>query len=66
MKGLYLGLFALSGACIAGALGWLLQRLLALTGVLDRFAETRVPLPCVPTAYHRTKEGLHEDVWVEH
>lgn len=34
----YLGTMTISGAVLAGALGWLIVRALAPTGVLDRFA----------------------------
>ena len=37
----YLPILALSGAVLAGVLGWLIQRGLARTGVLDRFASGR-------------------------
>jgi len=37
----YLGFFALSGAVVAGAGGWLLVRALALAGVLDAFGPGR-------------------------
>ncbi|MDR0488743.1 MAG: ECF transporter S component [Propionibacteriaceae bacterium] len=37
----YLGVLALSGAILAGVLGWLIQRGLARTGALDRFASGR-------------------------
>jgi energy-coupling factor transport system substrate-specific component len=40
-KGLYLGCLALSGMILAGLLGWLIQRGLARTGVLDRFESGR-------------------------
>ena len=38
---LYLGSLAISGAILAGLLGWLLVRALARTGALDRFASGR-------------------------
>ena len=37
----YLGFFALSGAILAGALGWVLTRALAGTGALDAFGPGR-------------------------
>lgn len=40
-KGLYLGCLALSGAILAGVLGWALTRGLARTSVLDRFESGR-------------------------
>jgi energy-coupling factor transport system permease protein len=39
--GIYLGCLVISGALLAGLLGWLLTRALAATGVLDRFASGR-------------------------
>ncbi|MGC5077485.1 ECF transporter S component [Agrococcus sp. DT81.2] len=39
--GIYLGCLAVSGALLAGVVGWLLTRALAATGVLDRFASGR-------------------------
>ncbi|MGM1029882.1 MAG: ECF transporter S component [Actinomycetota bacterium] len=38
---IYLGCLAVSGALLAGLVGWLLTRALAATGVLDRFASGR-------------------------
>lgn len=38
---LYLGSLAISGAILAGVLGWLLVKALANTGALDRFASGR-------------------------
>jgi energy-coupling factor transport system permease protein len=38
---LYLGCLLVSGALLAGVVGWLLTRALAATGVLDRFASGR-------------------------
>lgn len=38
---IYLGCLVVSGALLAGLLGWLLTRALAATGVLDRFASGR-------------------------
>lgn len=38
---IYLGCLALSGAVLAGVLGWLLTKALAGTGALDRFASGR-------------------------
>ncbi|MCR8670637.1 ECF transporter S component [Agrococcus sp. HG114] len=38
---IYLGCLAVSGAILAGLVGWLLTRALAATGVLDRFASGR-------------------------
>ncbi|MBO1769011.1 ECF transporter S component [Agrococcus sp. TF02-05] len=38
---IYLGCIAVSGAVLAGVVGWLLTRALAATGVLDRFASGR-------------------------
>ena len=38
---LYLGCVVVSGALLAGLVGWLLTRALAATGVLDRFAAGR-------------------------
>jgi energy-coupling factor transport system substrate-specific component len=38
---IYLGCVAVSGAVLAGVVGWLLTRALAATGVLDRFAAGR-------------------------
>jgi len=40
-KVLYLGCLALSGAILAGVLGWLIQQGLARTGALDRFESGR-------------------------
>ncbi|MDR2929675.1 MAG: ECF transporter S component [Propionibacteriaceae bacterium] len=40
-KGLFLPILAVSGAILAGVLGWLLQRGLARAGALDRFASGR-------------------------
>jgi len=40
-KAMYLVCLAISGAVLAGILGWLIQRGLARTGVLDRFASGR-------------------------
>lgn len=40
-QGLYLVFLAISGAVLAGLLGWLIVRALAKTGVLDRFASGR-------------------------
>jgi len=40
-KVVYLVCFAISGAILAGALGWAIQRGLARTGVLDRFESGR-------------------------
>ena len=40
-KGLYLVAMMISGALLAGILGWLAQRGLARTGALDRFASGR-------------------------
>ncbi|MFJ6113621.1 ECF transporter S component [Agrococcus sediminis] len=39
--GIYLGSLVVSGALLAGLVGWLLTRALAATGVLDRFASGR-------------------------
>lgn len=39
--GIYLGSVVVSGAILAGLVGWLLTRALAATGVLDRFASGR-------------------------
>ena len=39
--GIYLGCLVVSGALLAGLVGWLLTRALAATGVLDRFASGR-------------------------
>ncbi|RWR18207.1 hypothetical protein D8Y24_11705 [Agrococcus lahaulensis] len=39
--GIYLGSLVVSGAILAGLVGWLLTRALAATGVLDRFASGR-------------------------
>ncbi|WAC65663.1 ECF transporter S component [Agrococcus sp. SL85] len=39
--GIYLGSVVVSGALLAGLVGWLLTRALAATGVLDRFAAGR-------------------------
>ena len=38
---IYLGTWMISGAILAGLLGWLLVRALARTGALDRFAAGR-------------------------
>ncbi|WP_051222803.1 ECF transporter S component [Agrococcus lahaulensis] len=38
---IYLGCIAVSGAILAGVVGWLLTRALAATGVLNRFASGR-------------------------